>query len=304
MKPNILIVVVGPTAVGKTALAVRLAKHFNCDVLSSDSRQFYQEMSIGTAKPSTKEMDGVTHHFIDSLTIHDEYTVADFEVDALKKLNELFAVNRIQVVAGGSGLFVKTLLEGIDYFPDVDPQIRIDLATNLEEKGIAYLQKQVEQLDPDYYQEVDQENPQRLLRALEICIGTGKPFSSFRIKKDSKRNFNVLKIGLHTERELLYRRINQRVDLMIAQGLEQEVKALHPQKGLVPLKTVGYTELFDYFDEVHDLERAIELIKRNSRRYAKRQLTWFKKDQEVSWFEPEQESAIINYLEEKIDDHA
>jgi tRNA dimethylallyltransferase len=300
MNQKVLVVVVGPTAVGKTVLAVNLAKHFNCDVLSSDSRQFYKEMAIGTAKPSLEEMDGVKHHFIDSLNITEEYTVADFEVEALKKLEILFKENNIQVVAGGSGLFVRTLLHGIDYFPDVDPQIRIDLAIDLEEKGIENLQERVKELDPEYYKEVDQENPQRLLRALEICIGTGKTFSSFRIKKDNKRDFKVLQIGLTTERELLYNRINQRVDLMIENGLIEEAQALHAQRGLVSLKTVGFTELFDYFEGTHSLERAIELIKRNSRRYAKRQLTWFKKDESVKWFEPNNQNHIISHLQQEI----
>ena len=300
MTPKILIVVVGPTAVGKTALAVNLAKHFNCDVLSSDSRQFYKEMAIGTAKATIQEMDGVSHHFVDSLSITEEYTVADFEIDALKKLETLFEKNNIQVVAGGSGLFVRTLLEGIDFFPDVDPQIRVQLTQDLEEKGIENLKERVQELDPAYFEEVDQENPQRLLRALEICIGTGKTFSSFRIKKDSKRDFKVLQVGLNTERELLYSRINERVDLMIANGLVKEAEVLHPQRGLVPLKTVGYSEIFDYFEGIHSLERAIDLIKRNSRRYAKRQLTWFKKDKTVAWFKPNSLNKIITYLDNEI----
>ena len=300
MNPNILIVVVGPTAVGKTALAVNLAKHFNCDVLSSDSRQFYKEMAIGTAKPTPEEMKGISHHFIDSLSVTREYTVADFEVDALKKLDSLFEKNNIQVVAGGSGLFVKTLLEGIDYFPDVDPQIRVQLAQDLEEKGIENLKERVKKLDPIYFQEVDQENPQRLLRALEICIGTGKTFSSFRIKKGNKRDFKVLQIGLNTEREVLYDRINQRVDLMIENGLVDEAHPLHSQRGLVALKTVGYTELFDYFEDIQSLDRAIELIKRNSRRYAKRQLTWFKKTKSIKWFEPNSLELIKSFLDKEI----
>ena len=300
MKPNILIVIVGPTAVGKTGLAVNLAKHFDCDVLSSDSRQFYKEMAIGTAKPTQKEMDGVKHHFIDSLNVTQEYSVADFEVDALNKLESLFTQNNIQVVAGGSGLFVRTLLEGIDYFPDVDPQIRIDLTQDLEEKGISDLQQRVKELDPTYFEEVDQENPQRLLRALEICIGTGKPFSYFRIKKGNKRNFKVLKIGLETDRVLLYERINLRVDLMISSGLVEEARSLHSQRGLVSLKTVGFTELFDHFEGIQSLDRAIELIKRNSRRYAKRQLTWFKKDQDVVWFESNSRESIIHHLEKEL----
>ena len=297
MSQKTLIVVVGPTAVGKTALAVNLAKHFNCDVLSSDSRQFYKEMAIGTAKPTIEEMDGVKHHFVDSLSITREYTVADFEVDALNKLEEIFKTNPIQVVAGGSGLFVRTLLEGIDYFPDVDPQIRVNLAKDLEEKGIENLKERVQKLDPVYFEEVDQENPQRLLRALEICIGTGKTFSSFRIKKDNKRDFKVLKIGLETDRQLLYDRINRRVDLMLNAGLVDEVKALHSQRGLVALKTVGFTEIFDHLEGNQSLDRAIELIKRNSRRYAKRQLTWFKKDKEVVWFERNSQEKIIRHLE-------
>ncbi len=297
MNQKTLIVVVGPTAVGKTALAVNLAKHFNCDVLSSDSRQFYKEMAIGTAKPTVEEMDGVKHHFVDSLSITREYTVADFEVDALNKLEEIFKTNNIQVVAGGSGLFVRTLLEGIDYFPDVDPQIRVDLTKDLEEKGIGNLKERVQEMDPVYFEEVDQENPQRLLRALEICIGTGKTFSSFRIKKDNKRNFNVLKIGLETDRQLLYNRINHRVDLMLEAGLVDEVKALHSQRGLVALKTVGLTEIFDHLEGIQSLDRAVELIKRNSRRYAKRQLTWFKKDKEVVWFERNSLEKIIQHLD-------
>lgn len=300
MYENTLIVVVGPTAVGKTATAVSLAKEFNCDVISSDSRQFYKEMSVGTAKPTIQEMKGIKHHFINSLSIKDDYSVAHFETQALQLLPSLFNQNPIQVVAGGSGLFVRTLLEGIDYFPDVDPQIRKDLTLLWENEGINPLIEKLKVLDSEYFLEVDQGNPQRLIRALEICIGTGKPFSSFRVKKNNLRNFNVIKIGLEVERNLLYEKINHRVDLMMENGQKEEAKKLHSNRGLVPLKTVGYSELFDYFEGLYDLNRAIELIKRNSRRYAKRQLTWFKKDDNTKWFDPKQFNEILKHIKENL----
>lgn len=280
-----LITVIGATAIGKTALSIQLAQYFNTEIISCDSRQFFREMSIGTAVPSAEELAAVSHHFIQNKSIFDNYSVGQFEKDALKKLDELFSKNNIVVMVGGSGLYTNAVLEGFDDFPEVDPEIRKKLNKQIENGGLEILQNQLKDLDPESYQTIEIENPHRLIRALEICIGTGKPYSSFKNKDKTKRNFIPVKIGLTADREIMYNRINQRVDLMLQEGLLEEAKKLYPHKQLNALKTVGYRELFDYFEGKSTLEFAIEEIKKNTRRFAKRQVTWNKKDESIHWFD-------------------
>lgn len=296
MKQKTLIVIVGPTAVGKTSISIELAKRLQCDILSCDSRQFFKEMSIGTAKPAYSEMDGVTHHFIDSHSIHTSYSVGDFEREGLAKLSELFKDNDVAIMVGGSGLYVKAICEGFDDFPEIAPSVREKLNERLEIEGILPLQEQLKTLDPVHYKKVDIHNSQRVIRALEVCMGTGKPYSSFTTNKVNKRPFNILKIGINLEREKLYERINQRVDLMMKDGLLEEAKLLYPYKYINALQTVGYKELFDFFEKKITLNEATDLIKQNSRRYAKRQLTWFKRDEEIKWFEPSEFNQILSEI--------
>ncbi|MFA7687768.1 MAG: tRNA (adenosine(37)-N6)-dimethylallyltransferase MiaA [Moheibacter sp.] len=295
-KTKTLIVIAGPTAIGKTGLAVFLAKQLKTEIISFDSRQFYKEMKIGTAVPSEEELAEVPHHFIQNLSIHDEYTVGDFEQDALEKLDELFQKYDAVVMAGGSGLFEKAVTEGLDEFPEVDKTIRQNLIYEFDVYGIEPLQKELFQVDPVYHQLVDIQNPVRIIRALEIYRGTGKPFSSFRKNNKVKRDFNVLKIGLELPRKEIYERINNRVDSMMEEGLLDEVKSLCKFKNLNSLQTVGYRELFDYLDETINLDFAVEEIKKNTRRYAKRQLTWYRKDERVNWFSPHEKEEILSYI--------
>lgn len=283
---KILIVIAGPTASGKTAAAIEVAKHYHTVILSADSRQFYREMSIGTAKPSKEELAAAKHYFIDNLSINETYTSWDFEREALALLDELFKVHDVVVFAGGSGLFIKAVCEGFDKIPDVDPTIRIKLIDELQNQGIGVLQEKLLAVDPEYYSEVDINNPQRVMRALEIFEGTGKPYSSFRLASVNQRPFRIVKIGLGMPRETLYERINKRVDMMIEQGLIEEVRSLLPYRHLNALATVGYAEIFDYFDGKTDLQTAIDLIKQNTRRFAKRQMTWFNRDKEMHWVDP------------------
>ena len=299
---NTLITVVGPTAIGKTALSIKLAQHFNCDIISCDSRQFYKEMCIGTAVPDTDELAAAQHHFIQNRSIFEDYNVGSFERDALQKLDELFEKNPIQIMVGGSGLYVDAVLKGLDYFPDVDPEIRNKLTVDLETKGIEYLQNQLKELDPVSYEEIAIDNPHRLIRALEICIGTNKPYSYFKNKPKTPRNFQAIKVGLNADREIIYDRINRRVDIMIENGLLEEAKAVYPNKSLNALQTVGYRELFEYFDGNCTLDFAISEIKKNTRRFAKRQLTWFRKDTNTLWFDFQDNSNdIIKTIENKIE---
>ncbi len=291
-----LIIITGPTAIGKTGLAVFLAQQLKAEIISFDSRQFYKEMKIGTAVPTDEELAEVPHHFIQHLSIHDNYSVGDYERDALKKLEELFQKHDSVIMVGGSGMFEKAVTEGLDEFPDVDPKFRKELIQEFETEGIEKLQEELKNTDFAYYQQVDLSNQQRLIRALEIIRGTGKPFSSFRKNKSAERNFKVIKIGLQLPREEIYERINRRVDLMMEEGLLEEVKSLYPYKHLNSLQTVGYKELFDYIDEKFNLEFAIEEIKKNTRRYAKRQLTWYRKDENIKWFSPYQKEEILQYI--------
>lgn len=282
---NYLITVIGATAIGKTALGIQLAKHFKTEIISSDSRQFYRELKIGTAVPSAEELIAAPHYFIQNKSIFDAYNVGQFEKDALKKLEGLFSKNNIVIMVGGSGLYTNAVLEGFDDFPEVNPEIRMRLNKQIENGEIEILQKQLKDLDSDSYNTIEIENPHRLIRALEICIGTGKPYSSFKNKNKVKRNFIPIKIGLTADRELMYERINKRVDLMLEEGLLEEAKKLYPHKELNALQTVGYRELFDYFDGKYSLEIAVDEIKKNTRRFAKRQVTWNKKDPTIHWFD-------------------
>lgn len=280
-----LITVVGPTAIGKTALSINLAKFFNCDIISCDSRQFFKEMQIGTAVPSTEELATAKHHFIQYKSIFENYTVGDFEKEAIAKLDELFLINDYVVMVGGSGLYVDAVLKGFDDFPEVSTSVRSAVTSNYEKSGIEYLQTELEKRDPNYFSVVAKKNPQRMMRALEVCIGSGKPYSSFLNQKKNKRNFTPIRIGLEAERSTIYDRINQRVDIMINKGLLAEAKELFPNKDLNALQTVGYRELFRYFVGEISLEFAIEEIKKNTRRFAKRQLTWFKRNEGTMWFD-------------------
>ena len=279
-----LISVVGPTAIGKTRLAITLANQYDTEIISADSRQFYKELDIGTAVPSIEELNAAPHHFIQNKSIYDHYSVGDFEKEAMALLAILFETHDKVILVGGSGLFVDAVTKGMDDFPDVPSHFRDDLNKTLEKKGIAVLQDRLKHLDKDYYNKVDLENPHRLIRALEICLSTRKPYSSFLSKKTIKRPFHTITIGLTADREIIYERINQRVDDMIANGLLVEAQKVYPHKELNALQTVGYRELFNYFDGKWTLDFAIAEIKKNTRRFAKRQLTWFKKNTDIMWF--------------------
>ncbi len=291
-----LIVVVGPTAVGKTSLCINLAKSLGTQILSADSRQFYKEMDIGTAKPTFHELSQVQHHFINTLSISEAYNIVEFEKDALQKINELFEKHDQLIMTGGSGLYTKIVCDGIDEIPDVDPEIRMSLNKIKEENGLEELVEKLKKLDPVHAKIVDLLNPQRVIRALEVCIGTGNPYSDFMVNNKVDRPFDIVKIGLELDREALFKRINLRMDLMIEVGLFEEAKSLYKYKSLNALQTVGYKEIFDYLDGKYDKEEAIRLLKRNSRRFAKRQMTWFKKDKEIKWFQPTAYDEILSYI--------
>ena len=296
-----LICVVGPTAIGKTALGIKLAKHFETEIISADSRQFYKEMNIGTAVPSQKELSEVKHHFIQHISIEESYSVGDFEFDALKKLEELYQKNEVVVMVGGSGLYVDSVTKGLDDFPEIDESVRIKLNEELEIKGLDYLQNKLKNLDIVASQTIAIDNPRRVIRALEVCIQTGKPYSSFLKKKENKRSFETIYVGLTAKRETIYDRINQRVDIMIKEGLVEEANQLIPKRHLNALETVGYKELFNYFDKECILDFAISEIKKNTRRFAKRQLTWYRKNEDVAWFDYQTHiENITSYLENVI----
>ncbi len=278
--------IVGPTAIGKTALAVQIAQKFQTEIISADSRQFYIETEIGTAKPSAVELAAAKHHFINSHHITENFTVGDFETQSLAKLNEIFEKNDFAVLVGGSGLYINAVCNGFDDLPRASAELRAQLNQDFLDEGIEPLQRRLQELDPLYFKEVDLHNPQRIIRALEVCISTGIPFSTYRTRSQKIRPFSCVKIGLNTSRDQLYDQINKRVDQMIAMGLEDEAKNLMPYRHLNALNTVGYSELFDYFDGKITRNEAIEKIKQNTRRFAKRQLTWFRKDLEINWFEP------------------
>lgn len=292
-----LIVIAGPTAVGKTALSIELAKHFDCPVISADSRQFYREMSIGTAKPTKAEMQEVPHHFIDNVSIQDTYSVGQYEREAIECMDRLFNEHSHLILVGGSGLYINAVLNGVDEFEEIPLEIREKIIKVYEEKGLSYLQEELKRLDETYYNQVDLNNPQRIMRALEVCMHTGKAYSSFRKKEKKERNFNAINLLINTEREQLYSRINKRVDQMMAYGLLEEVERLYQYKHLNALNTVGYKELFDFLDKKTTLEEAVNLIKQNTRRYAKRQLTWFNHQGDFEAFEPTDLEKIKAYLD-------
>ena len=282
---KILLTVVGPTAIGKTSLAIDLALHFGTEIISCDSRQFFKEMSIGTAVPSSEELAQVKHHFIQHKSIFDTYSVGDFERDAITLLKELFKQHNVVIMVGGSGLYADTVVYGLDDFPEVSPEIRNELNELYQKQGITYLQTRLKDLDPIQYTQMDVQNPQRMMRALEVCIASGKPYSSFLNKKETLRDFTNISIGLTAEREVVYNRINERVELMLENGLLIEAQTLFPHKKLNALQTVGYRELFNFFEGKTSLDFAIEEIKKNTRRFAKRQYTWFHKNKDINWFE-------------------
>ena len=296
---NYLITIIGPTAIGKTSLSIALAQHFRCDILSCDSRQFFKEMRIGTAVPTKAEQQAAPHHFIQNKSIFESYSVGDFEQEAIAKLDELFKKNNVQIMVGGSGLYVDAVLKGFDDFPEIDENIRKQINADFEQFGITYLQQELKKSDPDYYQKLSLENPQtlsnpqRMKRFVEVSIGSGKPYSSFIGKKKNQRNFTPIVIGLEAEREVMYDRINQRVDLMLQEGLLNEVEKLYPNKSLNALQTVGYRELFEYFDGIVTLGQAVDNIKMNTRRFAKRQITWFKRTENTTWFDYKTDRATI-----------
>lgn len=295
-----LIVIAGPTAAGKTALAIQIAKHFKTEIISADSRQFYREMSIGTAKPSKEELEAVRHHLINSHSIHDSFSVGDFEKEVIKLLDKLFKTHDQVVLVGGSGLFINAVCNGFDELPVASEDTRNKLNQLLSEKGIEHLQEKLKKADPVYYAEVDINNPQRLIRALEVFESTGKPFSAYRTNIPKKRNFNIIKLAISPNREKLYEQINLRVDQMLENGLFGEVEGLKEYRYLNALNTVGYSEVFEYFDGKLSKAEAVDKIKQNTRRFAKRQLTWFKKSEDIKWFDPNESDSILSYLDASI----
>lgn len=297
--PKTLISVVGPTAIGKTTLSIALARHFDTDIISADSRQFFKEMSIGTAAPTSTQLARAKHHFIHHKSVEDDYNVGAFERDALQLLDKLFMKKNVAIMVGGSGLYVDAVNNGLDDFPIIDPNIRESLNNQLQNKGLEYLQNQLKVLDIDAYNKIAIDNPKRVIRALEISIGSGRPYSSFLNREKSKRNFNIILIGLTAERNVIYDRINTRVNNMMTEGLLEEAKILLPKQHLNSLNTVGYKELFNYFNGSWTLETAVAEIKKNSRRFAKRQLTWFRKNTTIEWFDYKSDpKEIIKRLEE------
>ena len=291
-----LIIIAGPTAIGKTTLAISLAKHFKTEIISADSRQFYREMNIGTAKPSAVELKEVKHHLINSHSVLDQFNAGDFEKESIELINKLFLDYDQVIMAGGSGLFINAVSHGFDQLPIATDEIRTYLNTILDEKGIKFLQDRLKKIDPVYYKEVDIFNPQRIIRALEVFESSGKTFSSLRTNIKKQRPFNIVKIGLNTDRNILYERINLRVDQMIKDGLIEEVEGLKSYRHLNPLNTVGYSEIFNYIDGKSTREEAIEKIKQNTRRFAKRQITWFNKSEDIKWFKPDEFDSIIQHL--------
>jgi tRNA dimethylallyltransferase len=300
MKP-LLIVLTGPTGIGKTETAVKLAVRLGCDIVSADSRQIYREMCIGTAVPSAEEMNGIRHHFIGTISIHERYNAGKFETEVISLLDRLFMSSTTAVMAGGSMLYIDAVCKGIDDLPAVDPEIRQSLIRKWETEGVESLRFELKKLDPEYYREVDLQNPKRLLHALEMCIMSGKPYSLLRTNTRKERPFHILKIGLTAPREVIYERINQRVDKMMEAGLEKEALNLYPFREYQALQTVGYREWFDFFEGKYTREETIEKIKSNSRRYARKQMTWFKKDPEIHWFDIREKERVIPFAEDQME---
>ncbi|MBR5132406.1 MAG: tRNA (adenosine(37)-N6)-dimethylallyltransferase MiaA [Alistipes sp.] len=299
-KQPTLIVVVGPTGSGKTSLAVVLARHYSAPIISTDSRQFYRGLPIGTAQPTAEELSLAEHHFIADRDVDDDFNSGRYEHEALARLDELFKRHDVVIAVGGSGLYIQALCEGMDNLPEANDELRQSLKQRLESEGVEPLFEELRRLDPAYAEVVDRHNPARIMRALEVCITSGKPYSHQRKGEKQQRPFRIVKIGTDLPRDVLYERINLRVDMMISEGLEAEARAMLPKRHLNSLQTVGYREMFDYFDGRCSLDEAIELIKRNSRRYAKRQLTWFRRDAEIAWFSPHDIEPIISHIDTKI----
>ncbi len=297
---KILIVITGPTAVGKTAASIATARHFHTEIVSADSRQIYRELSIGTAVPSAAELEAVKHHFIHTHSIHDTYNASRYESEAVELIENLFKKQDIVVLTGGSMLYIDAICKGIDDIPDIDPGLRDTLKERLETEGIESLRLQLKKLDPVYYHNVDLKNPARIVHALEVCMMTGKPYSSFRKSTPKKRSFTILKTALNCERSELHNRINARVDQMVASGLEQEAHSVFGLRHLNSLNTVGYREFFSYFEGKISREKAIELVKRNSRRYARKQITWFRNDPQVTWFNAGDTNRLIEFIKSQI----
>jgi tRNA dimethylallyltransferase len=300
MSKKTLIVILGPTGIGKTGLSIDIALNFNTEIISADSRQIFREMEIGTATPDSQQLHTVKHHFIKTHSIFDDYSAAKFEKEAIDKIEELFKQYDTLVMTGGSMLYIDAVCKGIDDIPDVDKEIRNELIARYEKNGIEELRLELKNIDPEYYAKADLKNHKRILHALEIYYSSGKKYSSLLTNPKKKRNFNIIKIGLNTDRQILHERINKRVDIMISKGLVNEAKSVFQNKELNSLNTVGYKELFQYFDGAISYNDAVELIKRNSRRYARRQITWFRKDKEINWFEPDDKMSILRFIEEKI----
>ena len=297
-----MIVLLGPTGVGKTDISINLARHFNCEIISADSRQFFTEMRIGTAVPSELQLETIKHHFIRVLSIKDYYSSSLFERDVLNLLPAVFSKKNVILMSGGSGMYIDAVCEGIDDIPDVDPLVRNKFIAKYYQEGIEGLRAKLKLLDPEHYSKVDLKNYKRIIRALEICETAGRPYSSFLKKQKRERDFGIIKIGIERPREELYQRINRRVDDMIAMGLEDEARQLYDFRNLNALNSVGYKEFFDVFDGKISREKAIELIKRNSRRYAKRQMTWWSKDKEIKWFHPDSLQDVIRHIENLVFD--
>lgn len=296
-----LIVIIGPTGTGKTSLSIKLANIFDTAIISSDSRQIYKELKIGTATPTKEELLQAKHYMIANKSIHDYYSAGIYEIEVLKILENTFKTKNVAILAGGSGMYIDAVCKGIDIQPDIEAKIREQVINQYETEGIESLRFDLKKLDPEHYAFVDLNNPKRIMKALEICIQTGKTYTSFLKNTKKERPFKIIKIGIERNREELYDRINKRVDIMLEEGLIEEAKQVHKYKNLNALNTVGYKELFAHFEEEYDLQEAIRLIKRNSRRYAKRQITWHKKDETISWFHPEKSEDIIKFLKEKIE---
>jgi tRNA dimethylallyltransferase len=291
-----LIVIIGPTGIGKTDLSIEVAQNFNTEIISCDSRQIYRELKIGTAVPTDEQLQKVKHHFIGNKSIYDYYNASMFEVEVLELLDNLFTNHHFVIMTGGSGLYIDAVCNGIDELPTIDQELRDELISRLKEEGIESMRMQLKILDPEYYRQADIKNPKRILKALEVTLQTGKPYSTFLTYSKRARDFRIIKIGLRRDRDELYDRINQRVDQMIENGLVDEAREFHKDKNLNSLNTVGYKELFDYFDGNSTLDKAIDLIKRNSRHYAKRQISWFGRDKEIHWFDPESVHGIIKFI--------
>nr|WP_319999224.1 tRNA (adenosine(37)-N6)-dimethylallyltransferase MiaA [uncultured Draconibacterium sp.] len=295
-----LVVITGPTGIGKTEVSIKVAQHFNAEIVSADSRQIFKELCIGTAVPSAEELTAIPHHFIQSHSVEENYNASRYEVEALKLIDKLFHQKDVLLLVGGSMLYIDAICKGIDIMPDADPEVRATLKKQLEVEGLESLRLQLKTLDPEYYKKVDLKNPNRIIHALEISIQTGKPYSSFRSDTPKERPFKILKIALNCDRQMLHNRINLRVDKMMKAGLEKEARSVYHKKHLNSLNTVGYQELFAYFNGEISREKAIELIKRNSRRYARKQITWFRRDESVEWFKPTDYEEIIAWINTQI----